>query len=103
LQYHRTSSIFHLFVLPIPGFFRNIFPILCSGGIDPDAGQPGGARGFVDDPALLRTLAVALLLLGLVALPHRLLGGLLPERDLALLLKILLAHLPTADHQYSVD
>jgi hypothetical protein len=61
--------------------------------MDPDAGLPGGARGFVDDPALLRTLAVALLLLGLVALPHRLLGGLLSKRDLALLLKILLAHL----------
>merc|ERR1719264_1843470 len=53
----------------------------------------GGAGGLVHRPALLGPLTVANLLCRPVALPHRLVEGLLLERDLARLLKVLLAHL----------
>ena len=53
---------------------------------------PGGARGLIDGPALLGSLAVADLGDGLVALLHGLVESLLLEGDLAGLLKILLTH-----------
>merc|ERR1719507_541567 len=52
-----------------------------------------GAGGLVDCPALLGAFPVAHLACGPVALPHRLVVGLLLERDLAGLLKVLLTHL----------
>ena len=52
----------------------------------------GGARGLVDGPALLGSLAVANLFKGLVALLHGLIESLLLESDLAGLLEILLTH-----------
>ena len=52
----------------------------------------GGARGLVDGPALLGSLAVTDLLQGLVALLHGLVESLLFEGDLAGLLKIFLTH-----------
>ena len=52
----------------------------------------GLARGLVDGPALLGSLAVADLLQGLVALLHGLVESLLLEGDLAGLLEILLTH-----------
>ena len=54
---------------------------------------PGGAGGLVHSPALSRPLAIADLLHGSVALPDRLLHGLLLEGYLAALLEILLAGL----------
>ncbi len=53
---------------------------------------PGGTRGLVHGPALLRALTVAHLNLGPVALPHILLNSLLLEGDLTALLEVLLAH-----------
>ena len=53
----------------------------------------GAAGGFVHRPALFRTLTIAHFLHWPVALPHCLVVGLLLERDLALLLEVLLAHL----------
>merc|ERR1719367_1697447 len=52
----------------------------------------GGARGLVHCPALFGTLTIAHLFDWPVALPHCLVVCLLLERDLALLLEILLAH-----------
>ena len=51
------------------------------------------AGGLVDGLALVRALPVANLLYRPVALPHHLLHRLLPECDLALLLKVLLTGL----------
>merc|ERR1719341_543778 len=53
----------------------------------------GGAGGLVHSPALLGTLTVANLFCWPVTLPHCLVEGLLLERDLTGLLKVLLAHL----------
>jgi len=52
-----------------------------------------GTRGFINSPTLFRALTVAHLLGGTVALAYCLIIGLLLEGDLALLLKVLLAHL----------
>jgi len=53
---------------------------------------PGRAGGLIHGPAFFRTLTIADLLQGLVALLHGLIESLLLEGDLAGLLKILLAH-----------
>jgi len=53
----------------------------------------GGARGFIDSAALLRTLAIANLFDGSVAFLHSLIESLLLEGDLTSLLEVLLANL----------
>ena len=53
----------------------------------------GCARRLIDGLTLVRALAIANLLYRPVALPHHLLHRLLLERDLALLLKVLLTEL----------
>jgi len=88
----------------VTGFFGNIYEgsddlvvLLTLGITNKLAGLLldvlGGARGFIDSAALLRTLAIANLFNGPVAFLHGLIESLLLEGDLTGLLEVLLTNL----------